>query len=137
MGSVAFSPDGKLLATSSVSATRRACGNCLPAADAPTLKGHVQGITAVAFSPDGKTLVTAVMDRKVKLWNVATHQELITFPFNTAWQAVVARFTPDGTLAISYLDGRGSHTRLVRAPSFEEIAAAGKRGRTETRNSSR
>jgi WD40 repeat protein len=79
----------------------------------------------VEFSPDSKTLVTVGYDRKVKLWSVSTHQELVTFPFNAAWQAVAAHFTPDGrALAISYLDARGSHTRLVRAPSFEEIAAA-------------
>src|SRR5262245_35425698 len=84
---------------------------------------------------DGKTLATVSYDRKVKLWSVSTHQELVTIPFNTAWQAVAAHFTPDGrALAISYLDARGSHTRLVCAPSFEEIAAT-EGGRMETWNS--
>jgi WD40 repeat protein len=88
-----------------------------------TLKGHVQGVIAVAFSPDGKTLATASHDRKVKLWNVATHQELATFPL--AAHLLSARFSPDGrALAIGCLDERGMHSRLVRAPSFEEIAAA-------------
>ena len=88
---------------------------------------HAQGPCAGRhrgrFSPDGKTLATASHDRKVKLWNVATHQELATFPL--AAHLVSARFSPDGrALAIGCLDERGMHSRLVRAPSFEEIAAA-------------
>ncbi|HXJ57762.1 MAG TPA: hypothetical protein VNU68_13975, partial [Verrucomicrobiae bacterium] len=125
VGSVAFASDGKLLATTTVSANEARLWELPSGRQIAALKGHVQGLTGVEFSPDGKTLVTVSYDRKVKLWSVSTHQELITFPFNTAWQAAVAHFTPDGrALAISYLDARGSHTRLVRAPSFEEIAAA-------------
>jgi WD40 repeat protein len=137
VGSVAFAPDGKLLATTTVSANEARLWELPSGRQIATLKGHVQGLTGVEFSPDGKTLVTVSYDRKVKLWSVSTHQELVTFPFNTAWQAVAAHFTPDGrALAISYLDGRGSHTRLVRAPSFEEIAAVEAK-RTETANSPR
>ena len=86
-----------------------------------TLKGHVQAIIAVAFSPDGKTLVTGGMDRKVKLWNVATHQELATFPLGGLLPTL--GFSPDGrTLAVgSMLEAR---IQILRAPSFEEIAAA-------------
>jgi WD40 repeat protein/serine/threonine protein kinase len=125
VGSVAFAPDGKLLATTTVSANEARLWELPSGRQIATLKGHVQGLTGVEFSPDGKTLVTVSYDRKVKLWSVSTHQELVTFPFNTAYQAVAAHFTPDGrALAISWLDARGSHTRVVRAPSFEEIAAA-------------
>jgi WD40 repeat protein len=125
VASVAFAPDGKLLATTTVSANEARLWELPSGGLIATLKGHVQGLTGVEFSPDSKTLVTVSYDRKVKLWSVSTHQELITFPFNTAYQVVAARFKPDGrALAISYLDARGSHTRLVGAPSFEEIAAA-------------
>ena len=124
VGGVAFAPDGKLLATTTVSANEARLWELPSGRQIATLKGHVQGLTGVEFSPDGKTLATVSYDRKVKLWSVSTHQELVTFPF-AGWQVAAARFSPDGrALAISYLDGRGSHTRLVRAPSFEEIAAA-------------
>ena len=95
----------------------------------------VAGVEKVDVSlQEGRATVS--YDRKVKLWSVSTHQELVTFPF-AGWQVAAARFSPDGrALAISYLDGRGSHTRLVRAPSFEEIAAAEK-DRTETWSSQR
>ena len=118
--SVAFSPDGKLLANSSTDNHARLWE--LPSGKLrATLKGHVQGILAVAFFPDGKTLVTGGMDRKVKLWNVVTQQELATFSLGGLFPTL--GFSPDGrTLAVgSFLEAR---IQILRAPSFEEIAAA-------------
>ena len=120
---VAFSPDGRLLVTTAMPTDEARLWELPSGQLLATLKGHVQGVIAVAFTPDGKTLATASHDRKVKLWNVATHQELATFPL--AAHLLSARFSPDGrALAIGCLDERGMHSRLVRAPSFEEIAAA-------------
>ena len=73
VGAVAFSPDGKLLATAGGDgyvrlwnpATRQAAGAPLPAVS----NGSVN---AVAFSPDGKLLATAGGDGYVRLWNPAT-----------------------------------------------------------------
>jgi WD40 repeat protein len=125
VSSVAFSPDSKLLATSSTGNHGRLWE--LPAGNLrATLKGHVQGVIAVAFSPDGKTLATGGMDRKVKLWNVATHQELATFPLGGIFPTL--GFSPDGrTLAVgSLLEAR---IQILRAPSFEEIAEVGAKQR--------
>jgi dipeptidyl aminopeptidase/acylaminoacyl peptidase len=119
---LAFSPDGTVLATTTLPEDETRLWSVLSGQLMATLKGHVQGVIGVAFSPDGKTLVTASHDRKVKLWNATTHQELLTLPFNA--YVVAARFTPDGrALAIGYVDERGMHIQLVQAPSFEEIAA--------------
>ena len=120
---VAFSPDGKLLATTMLIADEARLWELPSGKQIATLKGHVQGVMGVAFSPDGKTLATASHDRKVKLWNVATHQELATFPLAAPVMSV--RFSPDGrALAIGYLNERGPQIQLVRAPSFEDIAAS-------------
>ncbi|HEU0011699.1 MAG TPA: serine/threonine-protein kinase [Verrucomicrobiae bacterium] len=128
--SVAFSPDGKLLATTTLITDEAHLWELPSGRQIATLKGHVQGVIAVEFSPDGKTLATASHDSKVKLWNVATHQELVAFPF--AGHVTSARFSPDGrALAIDYFDESGFHVQLVRAPSFEEIAAV-EGGRAET-----
>jgi hypothetical protein len=68
----------------------------------------------------------------VKLWNVATHQELATISFG-ANLLPFARFFPDGrALAVGCFDERGMRIQLVRAASFEEIAAA--ESRTKTAN---
>jgi WD40 repeat protein len=46
-----------------------------------TLVGHSSTIQAAAFSPDGTRVATAsVKDARVKLWDVATGQELLSMP---------------------------------------------------------
>ena len=67
---MAFSPDGKTLASGSDNGTVRLWEVDQPEMAPVVLLGHEQGVLAVAFSPDGKTLASGSDDGTVRLWAV-------------------------------------------------------------------
>jgi WD40 repeat protein len=58
------------------------------------LLGHSQRVHSLAFSPDNKTLASASGDGKVRLWNVALGQEVLSLGGIERWFSVT--FSPDG-----------------------------------------
>src|SRR5450631_189569 len=65
---VAFSPDGKTLATASFDSTVK-LWDFATGKETATLKGHTAPVYAVVYSPDGKLLATAGQDNSIRIWD--------------------------------------------------------------------
>src|SRR5262249_5977062 len=71
---VAFSPDGKRIASAGLDHTARVWDR--DGKELFRLAGHSNQVTSVAYSPDGKTLATGSIDTTVRLWDAATGRPL-------------------------------------------------------------
>jgi WD40 repeat protein len=69
--SVAFSADGKLLASGSGDAAVRLWDMTTGRVMA-TLRGHTSAVSSVAFSGEGRLLASGSYDQTVRLWDVVT-----------------------------------------------------------------
>jgi WD40 repeat protein/serine/threonine protein kinase len=124
---LAFSPDGALLATSSVDGNvhlwDRQSEKLLD-----VVRGHLLGVHGVGFSPDGERLATiSYGDEAVKLWDVETRHEVATLAGQGGMFHAVT-FSPDGRLVIAVNMEQTAY--VWRAPSHAEITAweSGRRG---------
>jgi hypothetical protein len=95
---VAFSPDGRLLATTSADDTVRLWEVATGQPHGPPLTGYNAQVNGVTFSPDGRLLATASSDRAVRLWEVATGQPHGPPLSGHTNEVYGVAFSPDGRL---------------------------------------
>ena len=94
---VAFSPDGRLLASCSQDNTVR-LWDPATGEHRRTLTGHTGRVLGVAFSPDGRLLASSGSDKTVRLWDPATGEHPRTLPSPKTYGVT---FSPYGRLLAS------------------------------------
>ncbi len=92
--SVAFSPNGKQIASAGFDGTVR-IWDIRTGRTIQTLEGHIRRVESVAFSPDGTRIASASADQTLKVWDAASGTDLITLQGHIGELTSVA-FSPDG-----------------------------------------
>jgi len=131
---IRFSPDGRLLATSTLHSSQIKLWDTATGLELRTLVGssgagmggELSGISAVAFSRDGRLLAAGSRDNTVVVWEVATGRELrrLSAPADSIYASAgvfFLAFGPEGRTLVSL----GDAVRVWNLSSGQAEAATG------------
>ena len=102
VNTVAFSPDGKYIASGSCDYTVRLWNVETGEAAFQPFEGHKDDIFSVVFSPDGEYIASGSKDHTIRLWNIKTGKITVKpFEGNIVECPTSVSFTSDGKHIIS------------------------------------
>ena len=114
---VAFSPDGKRVASASGDKTIK-IWDAQSGQEIATLNGHEDGVMTVAFSPDGARLASGGYDKTIRFWDAESGQEISTVRGHASMIHCVA-FSPNGDRLVSACNDKT--IKLWDAATGEEL----------------
>lgn len=106
VNAVAFSPDGRFLATGGNDSDGFIqIWDIEKAQRVRTIKGHADEVLSLAYSKDGKRLLSSSYDRTARLWDTATGREIRKFVGHTWWVWSAAFSTDEQRVITAGHDG--------------------------------
>ncbi|KEP45474.1 tyrosine kinase family catalytic domain protein, partial [Rhizoctonia solani 123E] len=103
VASVAFSPDGKSVASGSFDYTIRIWDAHRPSPIGESLTGYNRWINSVSYSPLGDIIASGSDDKTIRLWDVNARRQLGAMKGNHSFLSVA--FSPDAKLIASGCSG--------------------------------